>query len=62
MLTSQPASRTSWKTGATTNKSVVTVTSISVAPRSEKRETKLFKMFNIKLEQSELRVALQSEA
>lgn len=50
------------KTGATTNKSVVTVTNISVTPRSEKRETKLFKMFNIKLEQSELRVALQSEA
>lgn len=49
------------KTGATTNKSVVTVAINSVIPTSEKRE-KLFKIISIKLEQSELQAALQSEA
>lgn len=50
------------KSGATTNKSVVTVTSIAATPKSEKRETKLFKIINIKLGQSKIQAALQSEA
>lgn len=61
-LTSLSANRMSRKTGATTNKSVVTVTSIAIIPRSEKTDTKLFKSINIKLGQSELQAALQSES
>ena len=65
-LTSQSANRMSGRSGATTNKSVITVTSISTVPRTKKREkereTELFKMIYIKLGQSALWAALQREA
>lgn len=57
-LTSQSANRMSGRSGATTNKRVVTVTSVSIVPRTKKREkgreTELFKMIYIKLGQSTL--------
>lgn len=63
-LTSQSENRTSRRSGATANKSVITVTGISIVSRTKKREkeTRLFRMIYIELRQSTLWAALQSEA
>lgn len=62
--TSQSENRMSRRSGATANKSVITVTGISIVSRTKKREkeTRLFRMIYIELRQSALWAALQSEA